>query len=845
MEHSARPSHEVINRRIILTCTQTRLSGKPGSGKSTLMKYVSTEFRKFCESEAVSHWINDENLVICSFFFWNTGSPSQKNYVGLLRSLLFQIAEQRRDLVPIMMGDDTTTSARRSEAHEPGLMYAWTKERLDKALQRLLAKKPPSIRVCMFIDGLDEFEGDEDSLMDIIRLLSRNSHTKVCVSSRPEQMFRQGFANSPQLRLQDLNKHDIQQATSKQLGTVLEESFPQLKQKTTDLVNEVVSRSQGIFLWVNLIIRDLKTGLRNEDNIEELRERLDGMPDTVHGVYKHMLNRLDKSYRRQATEYFRFLMAVQEPLTGESSFTFPRLTLLHFACANEKALGYNLSEDRTHFQSSEFRESCRRLETRIITRCAGLVEIDESRMLYLEGIVTKDDKLIAASQREENVSRYLREVKFIHKTVVEFLRSRADFFQDPNWQASATLAVIRSQLRVASLTPIIISRKEPVTRPITLNREFVRQILYPGPTIKAAWPVQEDGRELPLTASQLVDQAYNLWDYVTRSHDEPEDSVSMTHDRYNFVYTGYNYFPTLRGRLGFAAFFGCYDYVSQHIAIDGCSQKELDFLLSCAVLGIHDTRILSIDMNDLGCKLLSSFFNIVLELLPRSSDPNMYIEVDDSHKHDTRYSKWQFFIQNTFRIAELVFWSSKWPKNPAAQRFPQLSSLFKDVLTSFLDHNADVNVSIVSAILFKSTWPALGAVDRWSFNIKETAMNYIMRLVKSQNIPSTEGIEDLFKSRGGLQRRSICSLYVNLERLDLTLDQSERLLKELPWLGLGTGEVGILFDPDHPYCKILRKPRPVEPTAGTEEAVNEVIRVLKEWYSKNENAYLEKVLCAD
>lgn len=384
------------------------------------MKYVSTEFRNFYRSEAVSHWIHDKNLVICSFFFWNIGSPLQKNYVGFLRSLLFQIAEQRRDLVPIMMGDDMTTSGRRSEAHEPGLMYAWTKERLDKALQRFQAEKPPSIRVCMFIDGLDEFEGDEDSLMDIIRLLSRTLHTKVCVSSRPEQMFRQGFANSPQLRLQDLNHHDIQQTTSKQLGIVLKKSFPQLKQETTDLVNEVISRSQGIFLWVNLIIRDLKTGLRNEDNMEELRERLDGMPDTVHGVYKHMLNRLDKPYRQQATEYFRFLMAVQEPLTGESSFTpgFSRLTLLHFACANEKACEYNLSEDRTHFQSSEFRESCRSLETRILTRCAGLVEIDESRMLYLEGLVTKDGKRIAASQREENVSRYLREVKFIHKTVV-------------------------------------------------------------------------------------------------------------------------------------------------------------------------------------------------------------------------------------------------------------------------------------------------------------------------------------------------------------------------------------------------------------------------------------------
>lgn len=56
-----------------------RLSGKPGSGKSTLMKYVSTEFREFCHSNAVlSPWADGENLVACSFFFWNVGSPLQK-----------------------------------------------------------------------------------------------------------------------------------------------------------------------------------------------------------------------------------------------------------------------------------------------------------------------------------------------------------------------------------------------------------------------------------------------------------------------------------------------------------------------------------------------------------------------------------------------------------------------------------------------------------------------------------------------------------------------------------------------------------------------------------------------
>lgn len=167
-----------------------------------------------------------------------------KDYVGLLRSLLYQIAEQRGDLVPIMTGEEATLNVRMNEARESGSTYAWTKERLDDALRRFIANKPPSIRFCLFIDGLDEFVGDEDSLMDTVRLLSRTSRTKVCVSSRPEQIFRQGFANSPQLKLQDLNRLDIQQATCERLGSVLEKHFPQQEHEIDNLVHQVTHRSE-------------------------------------------------------------------------------------------------------------------------------------------------------------------------------------------------------------------------------------------------------------------------------------------------------------------------------------------------------------------------------------------------------------------------------------------------------------------------------------------------------------------------------------------------------------------------------------------------------------------------
>lgn len=185
------------------------------------MKYIAAQSQEYCESESIPDWGITSNLVSCAFFFWHLGSPLQKNYVGFLRSLLYQVAEQRRDLIPIMLGQQVSLEHASDDSTESFSIHAWTKERLDTALRRLIRGKPSTIRLHVFADGLDEFDGDEESLIETLRMLSRSSNTHVCVSSRPEQIFRQGFAGAPQLRLQDLNYRDIEKATRHQLVSPL------------------------------------------------------------------------------------------------------------------------------------------------------------------------------------------------------------------------------------------------------------------------------------------------------------------------------------------------------------------------------------------------------------------------------------------------------------------------------------------------------------------------------------------------------------------------------------------------------------------------------------------------
>lgn len=79
------------------------MNGKAASGKSTLMKYI------FMHPETMKHlnfWASMSSqpgpLHCAGFFFWISGTKEQKSQMGLLRSLLHDILQQNRSLIPVL-----------------------------------------------------------------------------------------------------------------------------------------------------------------------------------------------------------------------------------------------------------------------------------------------------------------------------------------------------------------------------------------------------------------------------------------------------------------------------------------------------------------------------------------------------------------------------------------------------------------------------------------------------------------------------------------------------------------------------------------------------------------------
>jgi NACHT domain-containing protein len=183
------------------------VSGKPGSGKSTLMKYLvhnpSTELR-------LKSWAANKKLLIIDYFFWINGTSMQRSLERLFRSLLLDILRACPDLIERTF--PSRWNAMNIAVATPDLQEPWTIQELISGFRGLTLKSSLSTALCIFIDGLDEFDGEHEDLVTLIKSLTpKSSSVKMCLASRAWNVFEStlGHDNHRKIYLQDFNKEDI------------------------------------------------------------------------------------------------------------------------------------------------------------------------------------------------------------------------------------------------------------------------------------------------------------------------------------------------------------------------------------------------------------------------------------------------------------------------------------------------------------------------------------------------------------------------------------------------------------------------------------------------------------
>ncbi|KAM7215769.1 hypothetical protein V8F06_008879 [Rhypophila decipiens] len=337
----------------------------------------------------LSVWSGNCGLAMASFYFWASGNMLQASKEGLYRTLLYQLMGPHPDLLEHVFPEQWDEAALFKETVD-----SFEVPELKRCLQRavLLLTSIKKVKVCLFIDGLDEFDGDHDELVQYLEVLlsaaESRGHIKICVASRPWVVFGEAFIDRPSLRLEDLTFNDIQAYVGSRF--LQERSFSLLLQSgnefVNDLVREVVEKSARVFLWANLVVTSLLEGIRHGDRISDLRRRLDSLLPDLEDLYARIFDNIEPQYFEHAAQYFKLLEAYIE------NYKEPP-TILFFSFADDEIEAGSILPDFNHEPSdvvlsvqSFINIRIDEMQRRLNSRCKGLMETTKSTNVLANGI---------------------------------------------------------------------------------------------------------------------------------------------------------------------------------------------------------------------------------------------------------------------------------------------------------------------------------------------------------------------------------------------------------------------------------------------------------------------------
>jgi hypothetical protein len=343
------------------------ISGRPGSGKSTLMKFL-------CEhpltAKLLEIWAEGE-VIVAEYFFWNAAKNDlQKSQEGVIRSLLYQILRKCPDYIRLVFPDawrrynpsDNKTPKEINVALDRevpvdirGLMEAM------KHTCTLLAQSEK--RLCFFIDGLDEYNGSSKDIIELVGIFRSLPNVKLCVSSRQWNEFEDAYGkhSSTKLYMHDFNNEDISAYVKDLFDN--DENYQELEYKQTHgkaLVAEIVTAANGVFLWVVLVVRSLQEGLSQGDSIARLQNRLRTLPTDLDEYFERILfHDVQKSYRDQAAQMFMVALVAKD-----------NLPLMAYWFLDEQ----DLPTERKPLKMQQTNQRHKAAKKRLIAGCKGLLE---------------------------------------------------------------------------------------------------------------------------------------------------------------------------------------------------------------------------------------------------------------------------------------------------------------------------------------------------------------------------------------------------------------------------------------------------------------------------------------
>ncbi|KAM5342879.1 hypothetical protein ACJ41O_013845 [Fusarium nematophilum] len=336
---------------------QTRLlwiKGDPGKGKTMLLCGIINELK-------------EQTANPLSYFFCQGTDSRINNATAVLRGLIYLLVDQQPSLVQHI----------RKKYHNAGKdvfedMNAWWA--LSEIFTNIL--QDPNLKsTFLIIDALDECETDLAKLLDLIVQHSTSSRVKWIVSSRNRLDIEQKLGVDRSRARLSLESKQNAECVSQAVDTYIRHSVSQLPSiqgdqgRQDELREEMHQKANGTFLWVSLVIKELK-----EVEDWEILQVVNEMPSDLKEVYGRMVKQIQQ-LKRGNPELCRHLLSTV--CTAYRPLSLDELAIL-------SGLPIEISENP---------QSVRR----VVTNCGSFLTI-RAENVYIVHQSAKDYLLAVASQ---------------------------------------------------------------------------------------------------------------------------------------------------------------------------------------------------------------------------------------------------------------------------------------------------------------------------------------------------------------------------------------------------------------------------------------------------------------
>ncbi|EWG53231.1 hypothetical protein FVEG_11705 [Fusarium verticillioides 7600] len=387
------------------------IKGKPGAGKSTLMK----EAVRYMQGTA------RKDHIVASFFIDAGGDTMQRCTTGIYRSLLYQLLLQsmicsplvqtstERQILICSIKDAIIHTVHTSAEWSGGLLEILLSETLDFLASR---GKP----VFIFVDALDELSIDMQRRQVDFWSLGHNIFDtrgpRICLSCR--QFPSISVVGSLELVLDIHNQTDILNYIKQRLDTRISVHEGHWRKILTDKIH---SLSSGVFLWVVLVVDETLASYDQGTSLLGLVLRIEEMPTELEKMYEKILRTAIYGSPSVIRKMFQWVLAASRPL---------RLDEWHHILAFiQPARPASLATWRN---SEYYTENDDQLERKIKNLSKGLLEVSNKQhdVLAAEKNYEVSSINAGAGSLDYDVGS-ARVVRVIHQSVYDYFINKGGF----------------------------------------------------------------------------------------------------------------------------------------------------------------------------------------------------------------------------------------------------------------------------------------------------------------------------------------------------------------------------------------------------------------------------------